>query len=79
MEKVLKSERKAIYFDCICGIICSILALIGIFVFTQQKGIMYPVNFTVGLIFLGIYTYYKAKNFDPDAVPKKKLRAPMVG
>lgn len=92
MHKDLKSERIQIYFDCICGTVCSITAFIGIFVFTQQEGILYPVNFTVGLIFwigylfislfvigLGIYTYYKAKNYDPDAVPKKKLRAPMVG
>jgi len=92
MEKDLKSERKAIYFDCICGTICSISAFVGIFVFTLQEGILYPVNFILGLTFwiiyllisifvigLGIYTYYKAKNFNPDAVPKKKLRAPMVG
>ncbi len=92
MHKDLKSERIQIYFDCICGSVCSITAFIGIFVFTQQKGILYPVNFTLGLTFwigyfcislfvigLGVYTYYKAKQYDPDAVPKKKLRAPMVG
>jgi len=90
--KTIKSERAAIYFDCIVGTVCAISAFIGIFIFTQQKGILYPVNFTVGLIFwfgylglalfvlgLGIYTYYREKNFDPDAIPKKKLKAPMVG
>ena len=90
--KNIKSERIAIYFDCICGTICSITAFFGIFYFTQQKGILFPVNFTVGLIFwfgylgisifiigLGIYTYYREKNFNPDAIPKKKLKAPMVG
>ncbi|NVM44753.1 MAG: hypothetical protein HWN79_07535 [Candidatus Lokiarchaeota archaeon] len=92
MHKDLKSERIQIYFDCICGSVCSITAFIGIFVFTQQKGIVYPVNFAIGLVFwigyffislfvigLGIFTYYKAKHYDPDAVPKNKLRAPMVG
>ena len=90
--KRIKSERKAIYFDCIVGTVCAITAFIGIFYHTQQKGILYPVNFIVGLIFwfgylglsifimgLGIYTYYREKNFNPDAILKKKLRAPMVG
>jgi ABC-type antimicrobial peptide transport system permease subunit len=86
-----KNERKQIYFDCICGTICSISAFIGIFVFTLQEGIVYPVYFALGLLFfsiylsislfvigLGIYTYYKAKNYDPNTKPKKDLRAPMV-
>ena len=88
----LKSERIQIYFDCICGSVCSISALIGIFFFTQQEGIIYPTNSIVGLIFwfgylglsifiigLGLYTYYREKSFNPDAIPKKKLRAPIVG
>ena len=90
--KDLKSERRAIYFDCICGTICSILGFIGIFVYTKQEGIVYPVYFTLGIIGfciyfsvsffvigLGIYTYYKAKNYDPNAPPRRDLRAPMVG
>ncbi|MHA2289347.1 MAG: hypothetical protein ACXABG_11235 [Promethearchaeota archaeon] len=90
--KDLKSERIQIYFDCICGTTCSISAFIGIFVFTQQEGILYPASFALGLLFwclylavalfvigLGIYTYYKAKNYDPNAPPRKDLRAPMVG
>jgi len=91
-HKNLKSERVQIYFDCICGSVCSISALIGIFFFTQQEGILYTANFAIGLIFwfgylglsifiigLGIYTYYREKNFDPDVISKKKLRAPIVG
>ena len=87
----IKSARKAIYFDCICGSVSSIAALIGIFIFTQQEGILYPVNFTVGLIFwigylgmsiffigLGIYSYYGDKKYDPDAISKKKIKAPIV-
>ena len=90
-EKRIKSARKAIYFDCICGSISSIAALIGIFVFAQEKGILYPINFTVGLIFwigwlgmsifligLGIHTYYGEKNYDPNAISRKKIKAPMV-
>ena len=90
-DKKVRSERKAIYFDCICGSISSIAALIGIFVFWQQEGILYPVNFTVGLIFwigylgisifiigLGINSYYGEKNYDPDAISKKKIKAPIV-
>ncbi|MHA1460064.1 MAG: hypothetical protein ACTSO8_01170 [Promethearchaeota archaeon] len=91
-HKDLKSQRIAIYFDCICGTICSISAFIGIFIFTQQEGILFPVNFTIGLSFwigylslslfiigLGIYTYYQEKRFNPDAIPRKGLRAPIVG
>lgn len=91
-HKDLRSQRIQIYFDCICGTVCSVSALIGIAFFTQQEGILYPVNFAIGLSFwigylmlslfiisLGIYTYYREKGFDPDAVPKKKLRAPIVG
>jgi hypothetical protein len=90
--KDLKSQRIAIYFDCICGAVCSISAFIGIFFYTQQEGILYPTNFVIGLSFwigylflslfvvgVGLYTYYGEKNFDPDAIPKKKLRAPVVG
>ena len=91
-HKDLKSQRIAIYFDCICGCVCSISAFIGIFFYTQQEGILYPTNFVIGLSFwigylflslfvvgVGLYTYYGEKNFDPDAIPKKKLRAPVVG
>ena len=89
--KNIKSERIQIYFDCICGAICSVSALIGIFIVVQQGGILYPTSFTIGLSFLigylalslfmmglGIYTYYREKNFNPDAIPKKKLKASIV-
>jgi hypothetical protein len=90
-QRRAKKERQKIYFDCICGAVCSISALIGILFFTKGK-ILNPTNFIIGLSFwigylaisifvigLGIYTYYREKNFDPDAIPKKKLRAPIVG
>ena len=91
-RKKLKSLRTQIYFDCICGSVCSITAFIGIFFYTQQEGILFPINFVIGLSFwigylllsvfmigLGIYTFYREKRFDPDIKPKKKLKAPMVG
>ena len=86
-----KSERIQIYFDCICGIVSSIVSLFGIFLVTLQKGILNPTNFTLGISFcigylvvsifmigLGIYTWYREKNTDPDAIPKKKLKAPIA-
>ena len=91
-QKKLKSLRIQIYFDCICGIICSITAFIGIFFYTKQEGILFPINFAIGFLFwigyllvsifmigLGIYTYYREQHFNPDAIPKKDLRAPIVG
>ena len=91
-RKNVKSERIQIYFDCICGTICSVSALFGIYLVTRQDGVKYPITFVIGLSFmiaylvislsvigLGIATYYRAKNLEPDAIPKKKLRAPMVG
>jgi len=90
-HKNIKSERIQIYFDCICGSVSSIIALIGIFFSTQEKGILNPTYFIIGLSFwigylalsifvigLGIYKYYREKNFDPDGIPKKKLKAPIA-
>ena len=92
MHKDLKSERIQIYFDCICGTICSISALIGIFFFTIPRGEIRDLTFVVigttfwfGYLFLslfliglGIYTYYTAKNFSPDGLVRKTLKAPIV-
>jgi len=90
-HKNLKSERIQIYFDCICGTVCSVSALIGIFFFTLQEEVINLTFFTLGLVLwfgylalsifiigLGIYTYYREKSFDPDVIPKKKLKAPIV-
>ena len=86
-----KSERVQIYFDCICGSISSIVALFGISLVVIQKGILNLTYFTIGVSFwigylavsifmigLGLYTYYREKNSDPKAIPKKKLKAPIV-
>ena len=90
-QKRIRNVRIAIYFDSVLGIVCGITAFLGIFFYTQQEGIVKPIIFTLGIIFwssylglsifmigLGIYTYYREKNFDPDAIPKEKLRAPIV-
>ncbi|MBY8988040.1 MAG: hypothetical protein KGD61_06260 [Candidatus Lokiarchaeota archaeon] len=91
LNKNIRDENIQIYFDCICGTICSVTALIGIFIIAQQVGILYPTSFIISLSFMigylaislfvigwGIHTYYRAKNFNPEAIPKKKLRAPIV-
>jgi len=92
MHKDLKSERIQIYFDCICGTVCSISALIGIFFFAlPSRGVNDPTLFVIGTTFwfgylflslfvigVGIYTYYTAKNFSSDAPVGKKLKAPII-
>jgi hypothetical protein len=88
----VRNERIQIYFDCICGTICSISALIGIFFFSLPGGgVEDPVYFVIGIVFwfgylfvslfiigVGIYTYYQAKNFPIDGPVTKKLKAPIV-
>jgi len=90
-EKV-KNERIQIYFDCICGTVCSITAIIGGFFFALAGGGVKDFTyFVVGTIFwfgylflslfvigVGIYTYYQTKNFSPDSPVRKKLKAPMI-
>ena len=88
----IKRERIQIYFDCICGTVCSISALIGIFFFAlPSRGVIDPTLFVIGTTFwfgylflslfiigVGIYTYYQAKNFSSDAPVGKKLKAPII-
>ena len=75
--KRVKKERQGFYFDLICGIISSILSLIGIIFVTMKSGIVSPAFFFVGLSFwilylcfaifmicLGIYLWYKEKHFE---------------
>ncbi len=88
--KRAKKERQSIYFDLICGIISSILALSGIIFVKIKSEIIRPALFIAGLtfwifylcfaifmIFLGIYLWYQEKHFD-EKVQKKKLKAPIV-
>lgn len=86
----IKTERKAIYFDIICGIISSTLALTGLTFAVISQRIFSMGWFTVSVIFwtgyllssffligLGIYTWKKEKNFD-SIEPRKDLKAPIV-
>ena len=85
-----KNEREKLYFDLICGIVCSTSALAGIIFVTVMYGISSMVNWLTGLIFLilylvlslllvcyGLYTKWKEKNFDENA-PRKNLKQPIV-
>ncbi len=91
-DDIIKRERIQIYFDCICGTVCSISALIGIFFFvlpyhrvSNFTFFVIGTSFWFGYLFLslfvigvGIFTYYKAKNFSSDGPVRKKLKAPIV-
>ena len=51
-----KKERQGIYFELICGIISSILALIGIIFVTVESGIVRSAFFLLDLLF-GVFIY----------------------
>ncbi|MHA2006787.1 MAG: hypothetical protein ACXABO_04570 [Promethearchaeota archaeon] len=67
-----KSERKRLYFDLICGLVSSILAITGIIFFAVMYGITDMAGWLTGLVFwvlylllsvfllsIGLYTKYK--------------------
>lgn len=69
-----KSERKRLYFDLICGIVSSVLALTGIIFFAVMYGISNMAGWLTGLVFwilylllsifmisIGVYTKYKER------------------
>lgn len=85
-----KSHRKAIYFDLICGVVCSTTALMGIIFISITQEITYMADWVTGLTFwifylifslflisIGIYTSWKEKHFD-DQAPRKDLNPPIV-
>ncbi len=89
-EREIKDERKAIYFDVICGIISSVLAFSGLAFAAISNRIFNMGWLTVSVTFwtayllfsffligLGIYTWKMNKNFDSKK-PIKDLRAPIV-
>lgn len=84
-----KKERQAIYFDLICGIISSILALTGIFYVAITQKIRNLGMFITGasfwilylilsffLISMGIYLWYKEKHWD-ETTSRKDLIPPI--
>lgn len=85
-----KKERRAIYFDIICGLVSSIISLSGI-AYVAILNLVVDIGwFTVGLTFwvgylmfsifligVGIYTWHKEKNFEKYE-QRKDLKAPIV-
>jgi hypothetical protein len=89
-KRKAKKERKAIYFDIICGTVSSVLSLSGLIyvaILNQIVSIGWytaGVTFWVGyllfsmfLIGMGIYTWRKEKNFEKYE-PRKDLKAPIA-
>lgn len=85
-----KSSRKAIYFDLICGVVCSTTALTGIVFVSITQEITYMAGWVTGLTFwilylifslflisVGIYTWWREKHFDERKM-KKDIKAPLV-
>ncbi|MFX1363901.1 MAG: hypothetical protein ACFFCE_14025 [Promethearchaeota archaeon] len=89
-QKRIKKERQAIYFELICGLISSILALVGIIFNMSESEIRRPAFFIAGFVFwifylcfsiflicLGIYLWYQEKIYEKK-VYKKDIKAPIV-
>lgn len=89
----VKEERKSLYFDITCGLINSILALIGIIVTTAIHGIRSVANYYIGLticicylglsiflIFMGFYTKHKERKKEvvSKRMEKRELKPPIV-
>jgi len=86
----VKSERQRLYFDLICGVICSTSALAGImyvtimFKITNVGGWLTGLTFwifylilSISCIVMGIYSKWKEKQFD-ERKPRKDLKPPIV-
>ncbi len=89
-EREIKDERIAIYFDIICGLLSSVLALTGLAVAAISNRIFSMGWFAVSITFwtayllfsffligLGIYTWKMNKNYDIKK-PKKELKPPII-
>ena len=90
LKDVAKNERKAVYFDLICGIVCSVSAFTALIFVTVMYGITNMVAWLTGSVFLilylilslslicyGLYAKWKDKNFDEKS-PRKDLKPPIV-
>jgi amino acid permease len=84
-----KKDRQALYFDLICGIVSSILALTGIFFVAITQKIRNMGMFITGasfwilylilsifLIGMGVYLWYKEKHWDEEK-SRKDLKPPI--
>ncbi|MFX1455912.1 MAG: hypothetical protein ACFFDB_11120 [Promethearchaeota archaeon] len=89
-RKRAKKERQQLYFDLICGIISSSTAITGIIYFGLTQKIANYFNYITGLsfwifylcfsifmIFVGIYTWWKEKHFDEQPL-REDLKQPIV-
>lgn len=87
----IKRERKSLYFDLICGSVSSIIALSGIVYVLITQGIrdlkmfiigasfwIFYLCFSIFLICLGIYLWYKEKHWD-ESKSRKDLKPPRIG
>jgi len=90
----VKNERIKIYFDLICGVISSSIAIFSIVFFTLIEEITnFTISYIIGLGFwiiwllmslffigVGIYTYYAEKNYDIRVKSRKlrKINAPII-
>jgi Na+/proline symporter len=85
-----KNYRKALYFDLICGIVCSTSALAGIIYVSVMHKIANLTGWLAGLTFwilylifslflisMGVYTWWKENHYD-DQIPRKDLKPPIV-
>lgn len=85
-----KKERKAIYFDLLCGVTSSVIAISGLIFVAVVNSIKYLDWFIVGVTFwvgylifsilmisYGIYSYHLEKHWE-ERKSKHKLRAPIV-
>lgn len=90
-EEALRSHRTAIYFDCICGSIWSVIAFICIAYTVSQRGIFDLTNFLVWLSFwiasfsaslfliiLGLYTRYQEKHYTEKSKKRKNIKPPII-
>ena len=84
-----KKDRQALYFDLICGIVSSILALTGISYVAITQKIRNMGMFITGasfwilslilsifLIGMGVYLWYKEKHWDEEK-SRKDLKPPI--
>jgi hypothetical protein len=90
-RKRAKKENQQLYFDLICGLISSIIAItaiiyvgltqqirsIGMYVTGLSFWIFY-LCFSIFMICLGIYLWYKEKHWDEE-MSRKDLKPPIIG
>jgi hypothetical protein len=64
-QNEVRNEIIQIYFDCICGSICSITALIGIFIFVLPSVISGDMTYNLVWLFIYILICNRRRNFHP--------------